>query len=109
MSVVERKNIVSIGGVSIGEMCSVRCRERGKWVQYPGKLLSQGSKREMELQMVQLDDPESGSEDDECAQAEKGVEGQAVSCNLLYWSISDSDCCPGYTQGVKEESKCHRK
>lgn len=83
MSVVERKNVVSVGGVSIGEMCSVRCRELGKWVQYPGKLLSQGSKREMELQMVQLDDPESGSEDDECAQAEKDVEGQAVSCHLL--------------------------
>ena len=95
---------------SVSERCAqLGAVSGGKWVQYPGKLLSQGSKREMELQMVQLDDPESGSEDDECAQAEKGVEGQAVSCNLLYWSIPDSDCCPGYTQGVKEESKCHRK
>lgn len=52
VSVVERKNVIKVGGISIGDMYSVRCRERGKWVEYPGKLLSQGSKREMELQMI---------------------------------------------------------
>lgn len=36
------------------ETCSVRCREWGKWVENPGKLLSKGSKSEMELQMLQL-------------------------------------------------------
>jgi hypothetical protein len=59
--------------------------------------------------MIRLDDHESDSEDDECAQAEKGVKGQTVSYNLLYWFIPDSECYPGYTQGLKEESKCHQK
>lgn len=86
---MERKNVVSVGEVSIGDMCSVRCRERGKWVEYPGKLLAQGSKREMELQMLQLDNLESSSEDDECDQAGNDTKGQTVSCIGLCLHLSD--------------------
>ena len=46
-------------------MCTVRCRERGKWIEYPGKLLAQGSKKEMELELARLDNLESSSDEDE--------------------------------------------
>ena len=35
--------------LSIGDMCLVRCRERSRWVEYPGKLLAMGSKKDMKL------------------------------------------------------------
>ena len=58
VSVVDRKNVKSVDGDSepdVGEMCSIRCCERSRWVEYPGKLLAVGSK-EMELEMARLDD-----------------------------------------------------
>ena len=62
------------------ETCSLRCQEWGKWVEYTGKLLAQGSKSEMELQTLQLDNP-SNSEDDEHDQAGNDAKGQTGSCN----------------------------
>ena len=73
-SVVERMLFRLVGSVS------ERCAQLGAVSGGSGSsTLSQGSKREMELQMLRLDDPESDSEDDECAQAEKDVEKQTVS------------------------------
>ena len=85
VSVVERKNVKSVGGVSepnVGDVCSIRCRERGKWIEYPGKLLAQGSKKEMELELARLDNLESSSdeddEDEEDARAGLQVKGGAA-------------------------------
>ena len=33
----------------VSEMCLVRCHEQSRWVEYPGKLLAVGSKKEMKL------------------------------------------------------------
>jgi hypothetical protein len=52
VSIMERMNVKSVDGDSelgIGDMCLVRCRERSRWVEYPGKLLAMGSKKEMKL------------------------------------------------------------
>ena len=53
---MERMNVKSIDGdseVGIGDMCLVRCRERSRWVEYPGKLLAVGSKKEMKLAITE--------------------------------------------------------
>ena len=61
----------------VGEMCSIRCRERSRWVEYPGKLLAVGSKKEMELEMARLDDlgsSDGDGEDEEGAQVTSEAE-----------------------------------
>ena len=76
----------------------LRCRERGKWVEYLGKLLGQGSKGD-----GTTDD--TASEHEECAKAEKEREGQAVSCTLtVLVCISDSDC-DAFIQAAHKVSK----
>ena len=74
VSIVERKNVKAVDGdseLSIGDVCSVRCRERSKWVEYPGKLLAQGLRKEMELEMARLDNlaTSSDEEEEECGEA----------------------------------------
>ena len=55
-------------------MYSDTCHEWGKWTEYPGKLLAQGSKKEMELELAQLDNLElSNDEDKEDARASPQV------------------------------------
>ena len=54
VSIVERMNVKSVDGDSepnVGDMCLVRCREQSRWVEYPGKLLAIGSKKEMKLEI----------------------------------------------------------
>ena len=84
----------------VGEMCSVRCRERSRWVEYPGKLLAVGSKKEMEQEMARLDDLGSSDDKDEesvqvTSEAEKTVFKGKIWClfviethlDRIYFSI----------------------
>ena len=69
-------SVKSVGGVSephVRDVCSDTCHEWGKWTEYPGKLLAQGSK-EMELELAQPDNLElSNDEDKEDARASPQV------------------------------------
>ena len=112
VSIVDRKNMKSSDGDSepdVGEMCSVRCREQSKWVKYPGKLLAVGSKEEMELEMVWLDNlGSSDDEDEESTQAtseaaksppQSPPKGFVLAGNLSPGNISLGD---GYLSDVGE-------
>ena len=44
--------VKSIDGDSEPDVCLVKCCERSRWVEYPGKLLAIGSKKEMILEVA---------------------------------------------------------
>ena len=66
ISVVEMKNVVWLQSdrePQIGDSCIVKLRERSKPVEYPGRLLAIGSKKEMELEMSRLDNLDWSDDD----------------------------------------------
>ena len=99
VSIIDRKNVKSVDGESepdVGEICSVRCCERSRWVEYPGKLLAVGSK-EMEQEMAWLDDLGSSDDEDEesvqvTSEAEKTVFKGEIWCLFAIETYLDGIC-----------------
>ena len=57
-------SLQSVRDPQIGDNCIVKVRERSKTVEYSGKLLATGSKKEMKLEMSRMDNFAESDEDE---------------------------------------------